>query len=586
MALSTSMTFNLALLNFALLVTLTMTLKSIAMTQQQDSICIKAPGLQILDRSITEYSCETDENIHALNCSGKGIPSLPSTKDTPVGIQVLDFSHNMIKCLPKINNTVSSCNDKNCPAGCLRELRLHHNEIDFLHKDVFNSLSCLNVIDLSNNLITNVTLSRQHFAGLAHLNYLDLHGNPLRSLPDNLLVFPYMPHLHTLNLSSCQLEWVGEASLDDFPEMQVLDLSRNKLRKLASRSFQGLKALTVLDLRWNSLEVIAEDTFADLRELQELWLEHNNLHYIFDTAFHLQTPLSFLGLSENQFSDIPVGALATLKKLQTLDMSHNPFLALRDTGYVNTTVRDLRLDFLPYLHKVKDGAFSGYPRLSRLSMTHARRLATIPERAFRGSEKNLIEVFLDHNGLTYLSEELLPLKQLQMLTLHGNRWHCDCKLSWTAGHPLGNTSIRCEDPLKLHGQELETLQPDELSCPKDLVRAKVIIALCFIGVAMVILVLFVWNRRRSMPCQIIRGTKGRYITVYTKNVKDNEEEDDGSCANGQVDDLDLDLGSGAEGSRSEGGKVMIMLTSFRNGYKRLTTKETESTQDLTSASDV
>ena len=341
----------------------------------------------------------------------------------------------------QINNTMATCSVADCGRGCLLELRLHHNEIDFLHQEVFLNLTCLRSLDLSHNRITNQTLKRHHFFRLNHLLHLDLHGNPLHSLPDSVLVSAYLSQLQTLNLSSCQLESVGELALDDFFEMEKLDLSANKLTRLSGRTFQGLTSLKVLDLRWNRLEVIEKDTFADLRQLQELLLDHNRLRYISELAFHRRVAFPTLGLFSNRFSDIPLYALSTLKKLQSLDMSHNPVTTLKP-GRVTTAVQDLNLDFLEELTTVQDGAFSAFPRLSKLSLRFARRLTTISGQAFRGSTSNLSEVLLDHNGLTFLPQDLLPWQRLSQLTLHGNGWHCDCRLGWAAGRALGNTTIR------------------------------------------------------------------------------------------------------------------------------------------------
>ena len=110
------------------------------------------------------------------------------------------------------------------------------------------------------------------------------------------------------------------------------------------------------------------------------------------------------------------------------------------------------------------------------------------------------------------------------------------------------------------------------------------IAMSLTAVATVILGLVVWQHRRRMPCRCVRGTRGHYATIYTKGRRVTDDlEDDGSCADGEVDDLDL--GTGEEGSRSEGGKVMILLKSLTsNGYRRLKTSNGGSSQDLTASS--
>ncbi|KAL8621893.1 hypothetical protein ACOMHN_046097 [Nucella lapillus] len=409
---------------------------------QLQSICASAPDLQVLDQSIAHFDCSVNETVHALNCSHRGIPALPSTADTavPVGVEIFDFSHNRIKCLPKINNTRPTCSIADCHVGCLLELRLQHNEIEYLHEEVFLDLTCLRSLDLSHNAITNQTLKRNHFFRLSSLQHLDLHGNPLHTLPDNVLISVHLSHLHTLNLSSCQLQEIGQVAIDDFFEMEVLDLSRNQLSWLSSRTFQGLTSLRILDLRWNMLEVIENDTFADLRNLQELRLDHNRLVSIGELAFHRHAALQTVGVLDNMLTAVPYRALATLKTLRRLDLSHNPIQVL-EPSHTSTSVQELRLDHLTALTRVKDDAFSAFPLLTTLSLRFTGHLYTLPPNAFRGSTQHLREVELDHGALQFLPQELLPWGQLRLVSLHGNDWHCDCRMAWASGHTPGNATI-------------------------------------------------------------------------------------------------------------------------------------------------
>ena len=113
------------------------------------------------------------------------------------------------------------------------------------------------------------------------------------------------------------------------------------------------------------------------------------------------------------------------------------------------------------------------------------------------------------------------------------------------------------------------------------------IGLALTTLVLVIVGLAVWQRRPGMPCRCIRGTEGRYVTVYTreKPVRDSDDTEDESCGQGEMDDLDLGNG-GEEGGSSEGGRAMILLNTFRDGYRRLKTKDGESSRDLTSPTDV
>ncbi|XP_076466621.1 uncharacterized protein LOC143297922 [Babylonia areolata] len=573
-------------------------------TAQRESICVQDPELQILDKSIHDFNCQINETIHALNCSDLGVPALPKTDDTgvPSSIEIFDFSYNKIKCLPKINNTNPACSVADCyVGGCLQELRLQHNEIDFMHDEVFQTLTCLTSLDLSHNLLTNTTLRKHHFYRLNHLRHLDLHGNPLRTLPDNVLIFAHLSHLNTLNLSHCQLEKVGELAVDDFFELEVLDLSHNHLRRLSGRTFQGLMSLRVLDLRWNKLGMIEENTFGDMRNLEELRLDHNRLSFISELAFHRQAVLESLGLFSNQFSSLPYGALATLERLRFLDLSHNPLHVLKPgASRVNTSVQHLKLDHLLELKEVRDLAFNAFPHLTSLSLRYCPSLTTLQPRAFLGASDQLCVVRLDHNGLQHLPEDLLPWERLSLLTLDHNPWACDCRLAWAAGHPPGNTTVSCRDPPKLRGQELRTLTAKEMDCPNPIRPIVVIIVFSLTVLILTTLGLLFYQRKRRMFCWCLRGDAGSYVTVFTREnggrgggSSDDDDAGNGMCGDGDVDDLDLGSGSGGEGGiggGGAGGRVRILMKSLTtNGYRLLKNKGGdggESTQDLTSACDV
>nr|KAG5688990.1 hypothetical protein BaRGS_005534 [Batillaria attramentaria] len=412
----------------------------------------------------------------------------------------------------QINETVTACSTWNCDAGCIRDLRLQDNEIVHLHRGAFTNLTCLQSLNLANNRITNITLAKYRpFDRLVHLNRLDLHGNPLGSLPNSILVETHFPHLRSLDLSFCELEFVGEIAIDEFGDLEVLNMSNNRLTQLHGQTFQGYKALRFLDLSFNQLLTIQKDTFGDMMYLAELRLEHNKLSVISDSAFHADTRLSVLALSGNQFSSIPYSPMRSLRSLKKVDASFNPVMRLGPTHEL-TTVEDLKLDHLQNLTTIEEGAFHGFQRLQNLSLRFARGLTNIPAGAFRGNFSSLRQVLLDHNGLRTLHKNMLPWQQLTVLTLHDNHWHCDCTLGWATENSAITTPIRCEDPYRLQGQILNTLKPGELSCPRSLIGVKIVVGLAL-------------------------------VTVAT-----------------------------------------IMLQTFKSGYRRLTAKDTESTQDLTLAS--
>uniref|UniRef100_A0A8C4XX41 Uncharacterized protein n=1 Tax=Gopherus evgoodei TaxID=1825980 RepID=A0A8C4XX41_9SAUR len=135
----------------------------------------------------------------------------------------------------------------------------------------FSSLKQLSVLDLSNNLL--LELSDQALHGLPRLRRLYLSANRITNVSSKALP----GSLRALSLDENQLTSVP-AAIRTSPMLSTLQLSGNPIRKLTSLSFgRRLRSLRQLFLDGLALEQITNLAFTRLRWLELLSLRNNSL---------------------------------------------------------------------------------------------------------------------------------------------------------------------------------------------------------------------------------------------------------------------------------------------------------------------
>jgi Leucine-rich repeat (LRR) protein len=224
---------------------------------------------------------------------------------------------------------------------------------------------------------------------------------------------------------------------------QTVECGGHKLPNIPDGMDPGTQ---VLNFSHNILSVLQSERFQkmELINLQKIYLSNNELIRINDRAFRGLSNLVELDLSDNLLTSIPTETFQDYSSLMRLSLSGNP-------------IRDL-----------KTSAFKYLSYLTTLELSNCQ-ISVIEDEAFIGMD-NLEWLKLDGNRIrTIRGSHILP-ESLNGISLHGNRWSCDCRLMDIYGWLTTYSSIpqsedpKCFEPQKLQGHTIKSLQIDELAC--------------------------------------------------------------------------------------------------------------------------
>ena len=216
----------------------------------------------------------------------------------------------------------------------------------------------------------------------------------------------------------------GLAAIPDTVEstVQVLNASYNNIPHLPTRVFSRV----------------------GLTNLQRVSLDHCALGQVDGHAFHGLANLVELNLAYNSLSEVPSAALneVDVPSLMTLSLAGNRGIA--DIG---------------------SEAFLGLAFLQKLDLSNCG-IESLPPGAFAGLGR-LQRLFLNGNSISTLGAQFPP--SLHGITLHDNRWTCDCYLRhmrlWLAQSNVPRPiDPVCYSPRRLFGVRINALSLDEFAC--------------------------------------------------------------------------------------------------------------------------
>ncbi|KAM9852836.1 immunoglobulin superfamily member 10 [Aulostomus maculatus] len=228
-------------------------------------------------------------------------------------------------------------------------------------------------------------------------------------------------------------------------------------------------AVERINLGYNSLTVLRENDLSGLENLELLMLHSNTIHNIEDRAFQDLKSLQVLKMSYNRVKEIIKDTLKGLESLQRLHMDHNHIEFISPEAFYGLT-------HLQLVH------LEG----NRLQQLHPDTFITLRHsQVFKVS--SVRNIHLSDNLLTSLPADIFSgCSQLENVFLHGNRWTCDCRMSWfppwaqrntgvlkckqDRRYPRGQLCPVCESPSLYHKRPLSRLPRDAFTCTKPWIQ--------------------------------------------------------------------------------------------------------------------
>ena len=212
---------------------------------------------------------------------------------------------------------------------------------------------------------------------MTSLRYLSLEGNQLKSLPDE--AFQNLHYLSSLNLAFNHLQRLDFAAFDSIGTLShlTLDMSHNLLQ---------------------SLRTNRTTSYPTSSNIMRLDLSHNNISSVEVAFFHpVQNVLKTLNLSYNALTQINPESLGHIRKLHSIDLSHN------------------------LLMNIEQGTFFASKKLQDVYL-HNNALSDLNPGLF-GNHRQLKVVDLSRNLLTSLPEQLFQRTSLEIFRAAFNRLH-------------------------------------------------------------------------------------------------------------------------------------------------------------------
>lgn len=204
----------------------------------------------------------------------------------------------------------------------IRDLRLDHNNISVLRKDVFTSagLHLLEILSICHTGL--IVMESGAFRGLPRLEQLHLHNNLIRTLEPG--TFANMTNLRGLHLANNRIQTLQPGLFTDLINLNYISLESNFIQLLQADVFLGLTKLRNLWLSENKIAYLHPVTFKHMKKLRLICLENNtDLQVPTDKPFLDVPTLESLILSNCNITNLSAKTFQKTRNLTTLYLHGN-----------------------------------------------------------------------------------------------------------------------------------------------------------------------------------------------------------------------------------------------------------------------
>ncbi|XP_077091864.1 matrix-remodeling-associated protein 5 [Siphateles boraxobius] len=218
-----------------------------------------------------------------------------------------------------------------------------------------------------------------------------------------------------------------------------------------------------LNLGYNSIGTIGSSDFVNLRQLEMLMLHGNDISSVSSGSFYHLRSLQILKLSYNKLKRVDPSLFEGLTSLVRLHLDHNHIDFIEPFSFRGlTSLKLLQLEG------------------NRLQDLHSHTFITVSVLGTFWSS-GLRHLHLAENQLEYLLPGTLQhLNRLEIISLHGNPWACDCHLHWLLEWDKNHEGVikckkdrdsgdagncaACASPQPLNNSQIFQLSTNQLTC--------------------------------------------------------------------------------------------------------------------------
>ncbi|XP_015276691.1 PREDICTED: toll-like receptor 2 [Gekko japonicus] len=365
------------------------------------------------------------KNVHSIDVSYNKITNSGTHRTTicnlePSNLLFLNLSHNPLRTL-----------DNLCLPSTLKSIDLSFTSINKIPKEFSGEFFHLEEMYIQgNHFIYKPQLYGSGFflQGLTAkpvifrpevISHIDVPETPIQSLPHQV---------KHLQISNCSIVELPGWFTNTMANLLFLDLSNNPLN-----SFPQLPAsLQHLDLNNTNTESVID--ISHFSNLTVLHIQNNKMTGRLPSE-HLPFALKELDVSKNKLHMFPLQEAQ--QKLESLNVSGNLITEL----YLNTSFPSLtNLDVSHnMITELSDHTGEFLPALKYFNLSGNKISFLQP-----GSlPQSLLELDISNNAITIIMKETFNnLQNLQLLTVQGKNFFCNCDLYWFVNTYLSSTHVQ------------------------------------------------------------------------------------------------------------------------------------------------